>query len=224
MGYPVVYEPAIGVSPGPTPGARALMEWALLQDPAAFSLGIYNGRRVRGGRSWSLHAEGRAIDIGFPVHRPDGHPGGTALAQRLVDHHADLGVQQVIWAGRIWRNTRDASGWRRYSGTSSHHDHIHAELTRAASKTLTFDRIVEATEQETDDMALTPAQEQILFIEGLEQKYRYTGPNCRAPSPRDVSDWVDHWEAGTGDIGPRDTDQMLAACEWGLLSEPKRGQ
>ncbi len=144
MTFPVVYEKATGASKGPTPGARALMTWALsLTAPVGTNLGIYNVRAVRGSKTvWSVHAEGRAIDVGFPV-QPQGHAEGHRLAGLLVQHHAALGVQQVIWARQIWRNT--IGSWRPYNGVSPHLDHVHAELTRAAAAGLTTDLISLAT-------------------------------------------------------------------------------
>lgn len=145
--FPVVYERATGPSGGETPGARALMDWALTSHERATDLGIYNPRRIRGGRGWSVHAEGRAVDVGFPVVK-DGHPEGHRLVRTLVDHHKQLGVQQVIWARRVWRNTTNR--WVRYRGTSPHFDHVHAELTRRAGDQLTRSAIEQIVKP--DDM------------------------------------------------------------------------
>lgn len=139
MTFPVVYQSATSVAPGPTPGAKALMAWILANYPPAVNLGIYNPRSVRGGTALSLHAEGRALDIGYPIDRPSGHPVGSALCHALVEHHAALGVQCVIFARRIWTNTRPT--WRPYTGTADHFDHAHVELTRAAAAGLTTDII-----------------------------------------------------------------------------------
>ena len=131
MPYPIEYHRCTGPSGGPKYGTRQLMEYTISNYTDATDLGIYNPRPIRGGSSWSQHACGSAGDTGFPVVRPDGHLGGTALARDLVRHHADLGIQQVIWAGRIWRNTRASAGWRKYSGESDHFNHVHWELGEA---------------------------------------------------------------------------------------------
>lgn len=160
MAFALTFDKATTATRGPQPGAVALYRFILADPrwPAATGLGIYNNRLVRGSRtSLSVHAEGRALDIGFPVIHPDGHPEGNELADLLVEHHLDLGVQQVIWAGRIWSNYRAQDGWRSFRGSSgSHHDHIHLELHRKAALQLTTEMIEEAL------MALTPEQDKML--------------------------------------------------------------
>ncbi len=145
MTFPVVYERATDPTAGPEPGAQALMAYATTRFERATNLGIWSRRRIAGTPFWSTHAEGRAIDVGFPIAR-GGHPEGHRLAQTLVDHHRRLGVQQVIWAMRVWRNT--FGGWRRYTGTSPHLDHVHAELTRQAARQLTADAIRAAVDKD----------------------------------------------------------------------------
>lgn len=139
MAYPVVYERAATPASGPQPGASALLAWALANTTAT-NLGIYNRRAVRGGKALSLHAEGRAVDLGFPA-REGGTKEGWALAQLLRTHSADLGIQCLIYARRIWTNTKAAQGWRAYTGTASHNEHIHIELTRQAAARLTAGEI-----------------------------------------------------------------------------------
>lgn len=101
------------------------------------NLGIYNCQTIPGTRSLSLHAEGRAADLGVP--------GVTAwaalLAQRLVDLSAELGVQCVIFDRLIWSGAHPYEGWRNYSGSSPHTDHLHVELSRSAAQTLTTSHI-----------------------------------------------------------------------------------
>lgn len=143
--FPVVFDRAVRIASGPQPGATALMDWALRRYDDATNMGIFNPRPIRGGTVLSVHAEGRAVDVGFPVRRPAGHPEGWRLARDLASRHRELGVQQIIWAGQIWRNTSKA--WGDYSvpaGGSDHFDHVHIELTRAAGKALTSQQIIRA--------------------------------------------------------------------------------
>lgn len=157
MTFPVVYQGAATVASGPMPGAKALMAWCLANYPPGSNLGIYNPRSVRGGVALSLHAEGRAIDVGYPPVRPDGHPVGQVLAADMVRHHAELGVQCVIFARRIWSNTRPT--WRPYAGTADHFDHVHIELTREAAAGLTTDIIRQTLET---PMPPTPASDDMV--------------------------------------------------------------
>ncbi len=172
MTFPVHYQPAAKVAPGPTPGAKALMAWCLAHYHGT-NLGIYNPRNVRGGQALSLHAEGRAIDVGYPTERPDGHVAGRQLAADMVRLHAALGVQCVIFARSIWTNTRPI--WRPYTGTADHFDHVHIELTREAAAGLTTDIIrqtLEATTVPTDNPYPAETAE---ALELLAQHADYTG-------------------------------------------------
>lgn len=134
------YEPAARCTDGPTPGARAMMAWFLgaFADQGGRNLGIYNCRSVRGGSTTSLHGEGRACDLGI---NPHGAQYGTLLAERLRLVSGELGIQCLIWNRRIWSAAYPDSGWRRYSGTNPHLDHIHLELNRYAAARLTPQRI-----------------------------------------------------------------------------------
>lgn len=140
MSVLVGYTPATGCTGGPTPGARALMAWYLATYPDGRNDGIYNCRPVRGGRTWSTHAEGRADDLGTPL---TGAPPAwaTELAARLVATSAELGVQCVIWHRRIWSSAHPHDGWRPYPGVDPHDTHMHVELTRTAGRSLTEARI-----------------------------------------------------------------------------------
>ncbi len=179
--FPVVYQHAAKVAPGPTPGAKALMAWCLANYPPGTNLGIYNPRNVRGGQALSLHAEGRAIDVGYPIDRPLGYAPGRQLAADMVRHHQALGVQCVIFARSIWTNTHPT--WRPYTGTADHFDHVHIELTREAAAGLTTDIIrqtmeptvpttdpVKASQQRLNDSGARPP----LVVDGV------WGPACDA--------------------------------------------
>lgn len=88
----------------------------------------------------NTHANGSATDIMIAVNRskwPDGNPIGWELADALVAAHAELGIQQVIWAKKSWRASR---GWRNLSSRSlDHMDHLHIEQTTQAATLLTRD-------------------------------------------------------------------------------------
>lgn len=97
--------------------------------------GCYNHRRQTSGTGWSLHAEGRALDVG--VRSPDTKL-GWVFACDLTEFHVAYGVQRVIWDGHIW-SIEAAGSWRPLKPTSQqHHDHVHIEqYWRAALRPLT---------------------------------------------------------------------------------------
>lgn len=135
------YQGAKGCTGGPQPGARALMAWWLetYGPQGAVNTGIYNCRQVRGGGSHSLHAEGRAGDLGV---RPHDAQYGHEVAQLLHDMSAEMGVQCIIWSGRIWSGSYWAEGFRPYRGASPHYDHLHVELAWHVARIITKASII----------------------------------------------------------------------------------
>lgn len=90
----------------------------------------------------SDHPAGRACDVfygragTFPG--PDDTAAGWRLATWLRGNAAGLNIRYVIWQGRIWSASRDAQGWRTYTGggvydarsaTGGHYDHVHFSTT-----------------------------------------------------------------------------------------------
>jgi hypothetical protein len=131
------YEPATRCTGGPSPGAKALMAWftGAFGHLGGKNLGIYNCRPVRGSTmTTSLHGEGRACDLGI---NPHGAEWGTSLAEMLRTRSGELGIQCLIWDRRIWSAAYPDAGWRLYSGTNPHRDHIHLELSKASASGLT---------------------------------------------------------------------------------------
>lgn len=102
------------------------MDWFLsaYKSKGGVNSGIYNCRSVRGGKTTSLHGEGRAADFGI---RPYSAAYGTQLANAIVKMSKELGVQCVIWNRKIWSSSYP-DRWRRYTGVASHRDHIHVEF------------------------------------------------------------------------------------------------
>lgn len=148
------YEPARSCTGSATPGCRALMAWFLSAygQLGAVNSGIYNCRDIVGGSGFSLHAEGRACDLGIRPHSADW---GSVLATQLWNNSAELGIQLIIWNRRYASGAKSDQGWLPYSGQSPHIDHIHAELSWHAARTLTVERI-EQILGEQDDMAEVP--------------------------------------------------------------------
>lgn len=126
------YAGARSCTGGPQPGSWGAMDWFLhnYQSKGGVNSGIYNCRSVRGGRTTSLHGEGRASDMGI---RPYSAEYGTKLANAIVNQSKELGVQCVIWNERIWSSSYP-DRWRYYSGVARHKDHLHVEFTWASAK------------------------------------------------------------------------------------------
>jgi hypothetical protein len=128
------YEPAAGCTGRSQEGAKALMAWYLgaYSAQGGTNLGIYNCRNIAGSQTLSLHGEGRACDLGVPV----GKQWAQTLADTLVAHSAELGIQLVIYNRKAWSGRRPYDGWRDFTGDNPHRDHLHVELSWNAARSL----------------------------------------------------------------------------------------
>lgn len=128
---------------GPQPGTIAIA--SIVDDKWGHTTrdgGTYNPRPMNlasgPGKLWSVHAKGSANDIMLPMDRsrwPNGHPVGHEIAQAMVAAHEVLGIQQVIWAGRVWTVGK---GYRNLSARSlGHYDHIHWEMIQSKAESVT---------------------------------------------------------------------------------------
>jgi hypothetical protein len=129
---------ATGCTGSARPGARALMAYVLQAFPRATNLGIYNCRNARGTTTFSPHAEGRAIDVGFPLtSNGRGSSHGYALVNALLKAGPSrLGIQAIIYDRKIW--SAKTPGGRPYTGVHPHYDHVHVEMTRKAANEVTL--------------------------------------------------------------------------------------
>jgi hypothetical protein len=139
---PYASQRATGCAKAAQRGATGLQRW-FESRYIGEGWGIFNCRKIAGSSSWSLHAEGRALDwkldsdvkaerrqgdqIVALLLRSDRRGNRAALARRI-------GVQEIIWRCRIWTaRTRDS---RFYSPcrnpnvgkTIAHRDHVHIGL------------------------------------------------------------------------------------------------
>jgi len=147
-------DPARGCTHAIQPGAFHLLAWLLTTQPAGESWGIEECRRVRGGRSYSLHAEGRAVDWRLDVDVPAEKRAADRLVSLLLrrDRRGTrnalarrMGLQEVIWNCRIWTpaNPRlrpyGPCSRRKVDRTTAHRDHLHLGLNwRGARRKTTF--------------------------------------------------------------------------------------
>jgi hypothetical protein len=118
-------DPAGHCTSGPAPGAVDLANTLLHRwGPfGATSLGIFACRKIAGTDTWSVHAEGRAFDLGIP---PDSRPElGDAVLRELLRAPDEL-LQRVIWWGQVY--DRQTPGGRPLGGGNPHEDHLHIEI------------------------------------------------------------------------------------------------
>ena len=109
-----------------TPDALLVMRCVKQAFPAIDTIGTYPDH---------LPDETRAVDIMIPGwESPTGETLGTQIAAWVKDHQRELGVQYVIWDGKIWNLERDSDGWRVYFNASnpdpnkSHANHVHVSV------------------------------------------------------------------------------------------------
>jgi hypothetical protein len=101
-------------------------------------VGIYNPRKIRGSRSsWSLHAEGRAIDFTIGLKGKEKEKALFELANWAVANADKYQIQEVIdyLHRRIWTSNKASQGWRKYNGDCSGTcTHVHIGLNRIGAK------------------------------------------------------------------------------------------
>jgi len=131
------YLPQVSCDPTVKPGTDALR---------VMLLATYGGRDLGITRACAVgmvseHEEGRAFDWGLSAAKPAEKaiadqflgwllakgPGGSGYNARR------LGVMYLIWNGKIWGSYRASEGWRVYTGSEPHSDHIHISLSWAGA-------------------------------------------------------------------------------------------
>ena len=118
-----------------TEGAQRVRTWVTAHWPQVTNVGGYSCRPINGNAAvTSIHAVGRALDLHIPVAAGSEADNdlGDELANYLVANAQYIGVQRVIWDRTYWRGG-DAPREGYYDGAHPHNDHIHVELSVAAS-------------------------------------------------------------------------------------------
>ena len=127
-------------SPGAKGGTKAFANLLLRTYPRSRSLGISRSCSV-GGKS--EHKEGRAFDWGMNARNATDRAQVKALMEWLLKTDAygnryamarRLGIQYMIWNRRIWGAYSAGSGWRKYTGSNPHTDHVHFSLSWAGAR------------------------------------------------------------------------------------------
>ena len=160
--------PAVACAEHAMPGTFALYQWIMGRQWAG-----YQPRRIAGagdlhdrelvacrpkdnvpGNSYSLHADGRAMDVGMPT--IDGQYRkvcGDAIWRFCFDHREALGIQSMVF----WEHDLDSDGNTTPFGGSNHHDHIHIEQNKAGAA-LTAAQVLLIVEPEEDPLPFTEQQ------------------------------------------------------------------
>lgn len=121
------------------PGALGFRELALRNYPTTTDLGIV---RRCGADGASEHEEGRAFDWGVNANNAADRARAEELlawllaTDRFGNKHANarrLGVMYIIWNHRIWGAYLPDQGWRPYTGTNPHTDHVHVSFSWAGA-------------------------------------------------------------------------------------------
>lgn len=113
-----------------TDGAQALQEWIYAFWPQVTYIGGYSCRPINGRPElMSVHGTGRALDISIPTIEGEADNDlGDPLANYLLVHAEEIGIQRVIWDRWYWR-AGDTPRDGYYDGAHAHHDHLHIELS-----------------------------------------------------------------------------------------------
>ena len=132
------YLPQVSCDATVKPGLDALRN-LLLSTYGGRDLGVTRGCTIGG---TSEHKEGRAWDWGLN----SAVPAEKALADQFLSwllapgpngmagyNARRLGVMYVIYDRKIWSSYRASDGWRKYTGSESHADHIHISLAWAGA-------------------------------------------------------------------------------------------
>ena len=132
---PPAWEDGAHCAGGLRPGTEALA--AMLQQQFA-QIESVNGYDCRSNTAnpdeMSEHGTGRAIDLVISTQSDQADSAlGDPVANWLVEHSAELGVQLIIWNRSIWIGDSLPPEARHYDGPDPHVDHIHVELNEAAA-------------------------------------------------------------------------------------------
>jgi hypothetical protein len=79
----------------------------------------------------SIHGTGRALDLFLPLDGGDAdNAAGDVIANWLIEHAEEVGVQLIIWHRWMWIADADpGSKSQPYPGLNPHINHIHVELS-----------------------------------------------------------------------------------------------
>lgn len=157
------------------PGTVDLLKYLMLKFPTTFSMGIYSCRDSSGGGGYSVHSDGRAIDLGIPLINGGANTAvGDPVVIFLGTYAYEFGIHGQIW-NRVRYDIKAPQG-RVYTGPHPHHDHNHIEQRSHHATTLRYANYVEiagspitAPPEGSDLLPLTPtsSKENIRWLQDL---------------------------------------------------------
>ena len=140
-GYNIENVQASGCTGSFTEGANTLKEWIYGNWPQVWHVGGYACRKIANSDSWSVHSTGRALDLHIEVDpnqpRDDSADNdlGDPLANWLLEHAEEIGLQGIIWDNMSWYSSRPPGDrFRVYTNSHKHHDHLHIEINPEAAR------------------------------------------------------------------------------------------
>jgi hypothetical protein len=115
---------------GLLPGTRALGDYLRGRFGATLT---YEGYACQAstadGTRMSMQGSGRAFAIAVPLAGGDANNAlGDPIANLLVEHAAELGVQFIVWDGTKWNVSYTGRKDQPYTGSDPHHDRLYVEL------------------------------------------------------------------------------------------------
>lgn len=118
-----------------TAGAQTLGDYVKANFSGVSSVEGYSCRQNTANASkTSMHGTGRAIDIMIPTSGGGADSGaGDPIANWLVEHASEIGVQYIIWNHISWNGSRTGRKDKPYTGPIPHIDHLHVELNEAGA-------------------------------------------------------------------------------------------
>ena len=133
------YDPQTTCSPTPKAGVTGFRD--ILNQAYGSHTGYISRDCADGGTS--EHKEGRALDYMLDINNSADHADANDILTWLLatDKYGNknamarrLGIMYVIWDRQIWGSYKADEGWRPYTGTNPHTDHIHFSFSWAGAK------------------------------------------------------------------------------------------
>lgn len=113
------------------PGTVWLGRQMRLAQPALITTTFARGRTLAPGRPSSMHHTGRAIDLMVAEVAGGPNRAADAIANWLVAHSKEIGLQYLIWSGTQWSSATGRQSV--YPGTEDHFNHLHLDLSVAGA-------------------------------------------------------------------------------------------